>query len=103
RFSDGVTDTVVPGQTCTSPPLDRRRKAVSGPAVIAEPAPPLSSASDSGPAVRTAVTTGCGADVRLGTVGDSNGELFAWLGFFPRMHDQAVSRSIPGIGARREQ
>src|SRR5271169_836315 len=84
RLSDGVTDTVVPGQTCTSPPLDRRRTAVSGPAVIAEPAPPLSSANASGPAVRTAVTTGCGAGVRLGTVGDSNGEFFAWLGFFPR-------------------
>src|SRR5271157_5956533 len=84
RFSDGVTDTVVPGQTCTSPPLDRRRTAVSGPAVIAEPAPPSLPASASGPAARTAATTGGGAGVRLGTVGGSNGELLAWLGFFPR-------------------
>src|ERR1019366_5810498 len=45
RSCDGVTDTVVPGQTCTSPPLDRRRTAVSGPAVIAEPAPPSFPAS----------------------------------------------------------
>src|ERR1700704_2748695 len=71
RFCDGVTDTVVPGQTCTSPPLDRRRTAVSGPAVIAEPVPAsvLFPARASGPAARTAVTTGFGADVRLGTVG----------------------------------
>src|SRR6266851_7158650 len=82
RFCDGVTDTVVPGQTCTSPPLDKRRTAVSGPAVIAEPASLLLSllARASGPAARTAATTGCGAGVRLGTVGVSNGELLAWLG-----------------------
>src|SRR5258708_12437703 len=74
RFCDGVIDTVVPGQTCTSPPLDRRRTAVSGPAVIAEPASLLLSllslpARASGPAARTAATTGCGAGVRLTTVG----------------------------------
>src|SRR5258708_37804512 len=73
RFCDGVIDTVVPGQTCTSPPLDRRRTAVSGPAVIAEPASLLLSlslpANARGPAARTAATTGCGAGVRLTTVG----------------------------------
>src|SRR6202163_5050690 len=79
RFCDGVTDTVVPGQTCTSPPLDRRRTAVSGPAVIAAPASLLLSlpATPGGPAARTAATTGCGAGVRLTTVGCSNGELLA--------------------------
>src|ERR1019366_9756946 len=50
RLCDGVTDTVVPGQTCTSPPLDRLRMAVSGPAVIEEPDPASFSAIASGPA-----------------------------------------------------
>jgi hypothetical protein len=56
RFCDGVTDTVVPGQTCTSPPLDSST-AVSGPAVIEEPDSASFPASASGPAARTAVTT----------------------------------------------
>src|ERR1700747_3522596 len=82
RFCEGVTDTVVPGQTCTSPPLDRLRTAVSGPVVTEEPEFALSPASASGPGARTTATAGCGADVRLATVGCSNGEVFAlaWLG-----------------------
>src|SRR6266700_3455140 len=37
-FED-VTETVVPGHTRTSPPADKRRIAVSDPAVIADPEP----------------------------------------------------------------
>src|SRR6266436_2709659 len=84
RFCEGVTDTVVRGQTCTSPPLDRRTMVVSGPAVIEEPVLRSLSASASGPAARTAAIIGGGDGVRLTTVAGWNGELFAWLGSFPR-------------------
>src|SRR5271163_5186555 len=70
-FFDGVTDTVVPGQTCTSPPLDKLRTTVSAPDVIEEPGSPSFLVRASGPAARTAATTGRGAGVRLGTVGGS--------------------------------
>src|SRR5580658_4470522 len=65
RFCDGVTDTVVPGQTWTSPPLDKLRMVVSGPALIVEPTPFSISASATGLADRTAATTGRGAGARL--------------------------------------
>src|SRR5579863_1568138 len=38
-FGEGVTDTVVPGQTRTSPPPDKRKIVVSDPAVMVEPEP----------------------------------------------------------------
>src|ERR1700690_2774222 len=84
RFCDGVTDTVVPGQTCTSPPLDRLRMVVSAPAATVEPEPPSLAARANGPGARTAATTGRGPGVTLGTVGGSKGDPFAWVGFFPR-------------------
>src|SRR5258707_13553569 len=67
RFCEGVTDTVVPGQTCTSPPLDRRRTAVSGPAVIQEPPPTslLLPANASGPTGATPRLTAWGTRARL--------------------------------------
>src|SRR5262252_9511771 len=83
-FCEGVTDTVVPGQTCTSPPRDRRSVAVSAPAVIDEPEARPLPATACGPAARTSAT-GCGTELRFkvggawnGDVGDSAG------GFFPR-------------------
>src|ERR1700722_15898578 len=84
-FCDGVTDKVVPGQTCTSPPLERRKMAVSGPAVTDDAALPLFPASARGPSARTTDIAGAGEEVRLGTPDFLNG-VFAcvWPGLFPR-------------------
>src|SRR5277367_4009025 len=70
RFSDGVNERVVPGQTSTSPPLERLTTAVSALAVIAEPTSPSFAASVNGPAARTDATTGWGEGMMLVTVGD---------------------------------
>src|SRR5260370_27936274 len=102
RFCEGVTDTVVPGQTWTSPPLDRRRTAVSGPAVIEEPAPPsfLLPANASGPPARTPPITGCGAGGTLTTDADLKRGLLALLGFFPEGTTRGFPRASP-VEARR--
>src|SRR5580692_6426047 len=84
RFCDGVTDTVVPGQTLNSPPLDSLTIAVSGPAVIDDPDPASFLTSASGPAARTSATTGFCPAVKLGVPAGSNGELFAATAARPR-------------------
>src|SRR5260370_40512015 len=92
RFCDGVTYAVVPGQTWTSPPLDRRRTAGSGPAGIEEPAPPslLLPANASGPAARTPAITRWGAGGRPATGGHRNREMPARLGFFSGLPTQRI-------------
>src|SRR5580658_10145666 len=103
RFCDGVTETVVPGHTCTSPPDERLTTAVSGPAVIVEPEPASFPVRANGLAVRTEATTGCGDCVRLGTVGVSNGELRAWSDALPRCTTRRLPAAshVKARGARR--
>ena len=68
-FSEGVIESVVPGQTRNSPPLDKLRTAVSAPAENEVPTLSAFDARAIGPAARIAFTTGCGAEVRVATVG----------------------------------
>src|ERR1039457_2535574 len=97
RFSEGVIATVVPGHTCTLPPLDSLRTAVPRPAVIDEPGPPSFSASANGPAARTSITTGFGPGATLATASGSKGEaLRASAGFLPR----CITRRLPAPSQR---
>src|SRR5579864_8412337 len=65
------TETVVPGQTRTSPPRVRRRIAVSSPAVIEDPDATRLPVSTSDPEVPIATGTaaGCTPEVNAGTDG----------------------------------
>src|ERR1700722_14142644 len=70
-FCEDVTETVVPGQTRTSPPRPSRNTAASEPALIDEPGgtfPPATERSIFEPACR-GTATGWGAGVRVGTDG----------------------------------
>src|SRR5208282_5462252 len=91
RFCDGVIDTVVPGQTRTSPPLDRLSTVVSAPAVIVDPKDPEFPEIEIGPAARTADTTGSDAGATPTTVGNLNGEVSALSGSRPR----CTTRRLP--------
>src|SRR5579863_3504837 len=62
---EGVTETVVPGQTRTSPPLDNRNTAVSLPAVSDDPAANRLSANTTSP---TPLVTGTNAGVSAGAI-----------------------------------
>src|SRR5208283_3840815 len=88
RFAEGIIETVVPGQTRNSPPLDKLSTAVSAPAANDEPTRPVSLASASGPAARTALITAFGAastaGISVGAVAGSKGEWLSSVGFFPR-------------------
>ncbi len=70
-FCEEVTETVVPGQTCTSPPRCKRRMAVSTPAVSEEPVamrlPAITTAPEFPGVIGTA--TGCTPEVNAGTEG----------------------------------
>src|SRR5208337_2017285 len=68
---EDVTDTVVPGQTRTSPPRPRRRIAVSEPAVTEEPGITLLPASNTVPLEPfvSGTAAGCTPCVRAGTEG----------------------------------
>src|SRR5258708_37319201 len=73
-FFEGVTETVVPGQTRTSPPLDNRNTAVSPPAVKDDPA------ANCLPAITTSpspLVTGTTAGVATGASGSTCG---GWRG-----------------------
>src|SRR5664279_180715 len=95
RFCEGVTDTVVPGQTCNSPPLDKRRIVVSEPAVTDEPEPPSFPERAKGPSARTAVTTGWGVGVRLVVVAGWKGEASVRFGFLPRCTTRRFAAESP--------
>src|SRR5437879_1147093 len=74
-FCDGVTETVVPGQTRTSPPRGNCKIAVSEPAVTEEPAPRRFPARTTVPdPLVTGTTVGVAVIARLATVGGWNGD-----------------------------
>ena len=73
-FGEGVTETVVPGHTRTSPPRARCRTSVSDPAVTDDPEPSRLPASTSAPAPPVTGTTAGAAPIDIpaatgGTIG----------------------------------
>src|ERR1700675_3416962 len=89
-FLDAVTDTVLPGHTCSSPPRAMCRTAVSALAVTVDPEPIRLPASTADPVVRelTGTTAGCVGAENVGTVAGCNGAGVAALassGGFNRM------------------
>src|SRR6267143_7008779 len=69
-FFDAVTETVLPGQTCTSPPRAMCRTAVSALAVTEEPFPirlPASTIEPDGRGLR-GTTAGCTPALNVDTV-----------------------------------
>src|ERR1019366_38706 len=75
---EGVTETVVPGQTRTSPPLDNRNTAVSLPAVRDDPAANCLPANTTSPTpLVTGTTAGAAAGANDSTCGGWNGGFFA--------------------------
>src|SRR5271170_6151594 len=92
-FFEGVTETVVPGQTRTSPPLDKCSIAVSLPAVRDEPAAKRLPANTTSPTpLVTGTTAGSAAGANDATCGGSKGD------FLPAA--LAASLASPG-GFRR--
>src|SRR5271169_905914 len=74
-FFAGVTETVVPGQTRTSPPLDNFNTAVSLPAVKVDPAANCLPASTTSPTpLLTGTTTGSAEGAAESTCGGWNGD-----------------------------
>src|SRR5437899_9859451 len=91
-FLDAVTETVLPGQTCNSPPRAMCRTAVSALAVIEEPLPMRLPAITADPVGReaTGTTTGCAAEPKVETVagwagGGATALAFGSSGGFRRM------------------
>src|ERR1039458_2006560 len=74
---EGVTETVVPGQTRTSPPLDKRKTAVSLPAVRDDPAANRLPANITSPTpLVTGTTAGAAAGASDSACGGWNGVFF---------------------------
>ncbi len=105
-FCDGVTETVVPGQTRTSPPRDRRRTAVSAPAVIDEPDPMRLSATTNDPVPPvTGTIAGASSRRQRGRRGRSRRWLLAGVHIFGRLEadHQPIAGAVPRVAVRREQ
>src|SRR5882672_3311183 len=81
-FFEGVIEIVVPGQTRTSPPLDKRNTAVSLPAVKDDPAANCLPAIKTSPSpLVTGTTAGVAAGVSVSACGGWRGDfLLATLG-----------------------
>src|SRR5437879_10761086 len=79
-FCEEVTETVVPGHTCTSPPRCKRRMAVSTPAVSEEPVAMRLTAITTAPEFHGVIgtATGCTPEENAGTEGKGETYSSGW-------------------------
>src|ERR1700678_2341354 len=94
---EGVTETVVPGQTRTSPPLDKYNTAVSLPAVRDDPAANRLPDNTTSPTpLVTGTTAGVAAGVNASTCGGWKGDfllaVFGSLSVSPGGFSRTISR-----------